>query len=129
MIVHGYIPTVLLMSTIVSLFNSICKRFDDVLLYVCRPQQSTSDMQFRFKARHSTSLCTLIFKEAMNHYLSNRGNVYSCMLDASKAFDLVHYGKLFRIVMSKQMPTGVIRLILDSYTIQLNPVILTNKVK
>ena len=72
-------------------------------------------MQFGFKARHSTSLCTLIFKEVVNHYMNNRGNVYSCILGASKAFDFVHYEKLFRISMSKQMPICVIGLILDSY--------------
>ena len=41
--------------------------------------------------------------------------MYSCLLDASTAFDLVHYGKLFRIHISKQIPKCVIRLILDSY--------------
>ena len=51
----------------------------------------------------------------MNHYVNNEGNVYSCLLDVSKAFDLFHYGKLFIILMSKQISKCVIRLILDSY--------------
>ena len=85
----------------ISLFNNICKLFDSVLLYLYRSQLSTFDMQFGFKARHSTSLCTLIFKEVV----INRGNVYtgSCLLDVSKLFDLVHYGKLFSISISKQI--------------------------
>ena len=37
------------------------------------------------------------------------------VLDASKAFDRVHYGKLFRILLSKKLPILIIRLILDSY--------------
>ena len=42
-------------------------------------------------------------------------NVYSCLLDASKAFDKVHYGKLFRILLDKKVPFCIIRLLLDSY--------------
>ena len=41
--------------------------------------------------------------------------MYSCLLDASKAFDSVHYGKLFRILLSKKIPILIIRWILDSY--------------
>ena len=38
--------------------------------------------------------------------------MYSCLLDASKAFDRVHYGKQFRILLCKKL---IIILILDSY--------------
>ena len=53
------------------MFHNIYKMFDNGLLYLYRPQLSTSDMKFGFKARHSTSLCTLIFKEVINHYINN----------------------------------------------------------
>ena len=57
-------------------------------------------------------MCTLIYKEIINQYnIHNGSDVYSCLLDASKAFDRVHCGKLFRILLSKI----IIRLILDSY--------------
>ena len=29
---------------------------------------------------------------------------YSCLLDASKAFDKVHYGKLFHILLNRKVP-------------------------
>ena len=41
--------------------------------------------------------------------------MYSCLLDASKAFHRVHYGKLFRILVFKKLPRLIIRLILDRY--------------
>ena len=47
-------------------------------------------------------MCSLVFHEIINHYLKNGSNVYSCLLDASKAFDKVHYGKLFRILLDKK---------------------------
>ena len=75
MINHGYTPDVLLKSTIVSipkevslsnsdnysgisLFNCICKLFDNVILLLYKSQLSPSEMQFGFKEKHSTSLCT-----------------------------------------------------------------------
>ena len=60
-------------------------------------------------------MCTLIYKETINQYINNGSDVYSCLLDTSKAFDRVHYGKLFGIVLSKNLPILIIRWILDSY--------------
>jgi len=40
------------------------------------------------------------------------------MLDASKAFDTVHFGKLFKLLMDRKLPAMVIRLLLDNYTRQ-----------
>ena len=47
--------------------------------------------------------------------LTMDSNVNSCLLDASKAFDKIHYGKLFTILLSKQAPVFIIRYLLDSY--------------
>ena len=115
MLVHGYTPDDLLKSSIISipkdntasltssdnykgisLFNSICKLFDNVILLLYGNELQSSDMQFGFKQGHSTTLCSLIYKEVVNHYLNGGSNVYSCLLDASQAFDRVHYGTLFR---------------------------------
>ena len=43
-------------------------------------------MQFGFK-NMSTTMCSLIYKEVIGHYLTNGSNVYSCLLDITKAFD------------------------------------------
>ena len=51
----------------------------------------------------------------VNYYLNGGSNVYSCLLDASKASDRVHYGTLFRLLLKKEIPKCIIRLILDSY--------------
>ena len=72
-------------------------------------------MQFGYKESHSTTLCTFIYKEVIDHYINNDSTVYSCFLDASKAFDRVHYGKLFRILLSKNIHKIVVRLYFDSY--------------
>ena len=71
-------------------------------------------LQFGYK-EDSTTLCMLIDKEVIDHYIINDRTVYSCCLDASKAFDRVHYGKLFSILLSKIIPKIVVRLYFDSY--------------
>ena len=38
------------------------------------------------------------------------------LLDASKAFDRVHFGGLFNLLVHRQLPAPVIRLLFDSYS-------------
>ena len=99
----------------ISLFNSLSKLFDHIILLKYSKQLQSSDMQFGYKESHSTTLCTLIYKEVIDHYINNDSTVYSCFLDASKAFDRVHYCKLFSILLSKNIPNIVVRLYFDSY--------------
>ena len=37
------------------------------------------------------------------------------MLDASKAFGRVHYGKLFKLLLHRKMPAVVVRFLIDNY--------------
>ena len=134
MLVHGYNAADLLSSTIISipkdargdmsrsdnyrgiaLFNSICKLFDIILMKKCSVVLCTSDQQFAFKANHSTTLCTGILMETATHFVNNNSCVYSCFLDASKAFDKVHYGKLFNLMHKRGVPSVIVRFILDGY--------------
>ena len=52
---------------------------------------------------------------ALKPCLAHCSSVYSCLLDASKAFDRIHYGKLFYILIDKKVPFCIIRLLLDNY--------------
>ena len=63
-------------------------------------------------------MCTLVYKEVISPNVNNNTSVYNCLLDASKAFDRVHMGKLFSILLNKDIPTIVVRLYFDSYSRQ-----------
>ena len=76
----------------------------------------TSDSQFAFNCKHSTIMCTAVLKEVASYYNSRKSDVCLCMLDASKAFDRVNYGKLFTLLRSIKLPALVIWLLLDMYT-------------
>ena len=47
----------------------------------------TTDNQFGFKKGHSIDHCIFTLKNIIQYYRSNTRLVYSCFLDASKAFD------------------------------------------
>ncbi len=59
-----------------------------------------------------------VAKETVQYYVNKRSSVYAGMLDGSKAFDEVRFGKLFKLLVDRKMPAILIRLLLDSYTKQ-----------
>ena len=124
MLTHGYYPKEQVKSTIISipkdksislskstnyrgisLFNSINKLFDYVIIDLCGDTLLTSEMQFGFKPKHSTTLCTTLLKEIINYYVRRNSNIYCCVLDASKAFDKIYFDKLFKTLISKKSPS------------------------
>ena len=102
----------------ISLFNGICKLFDYVIMHTCNDYLYTSDMQFGFKPQHSATMCSFVYHEIINNYMSNNSNVYSCILDAIKAFEKVNYGKLFHILLNRKVLFCIIRLLMASFEIQ-----------
>ena len=57
----------------------------------------SSRLQFGFKAKHSTAMCTMIVKEVISYYVNNGSQVACTFLDATKAFDRLEYCKLFSL--------------------------------
>ena len=53
--------------------------------------------------------------EIIHQYKTKGSNVNSCMLDTSKAFDRVHFGTLFRLLLKRNLPLGIVKLLLYSY--------------
>ena len=97
---------------------------DYVIIELFGGSLQTTDVQFAYKAKFSRTLCTMVYLETLHHHVINGSNVYSCFLDASKAFDGIHYGihygKLFTILLSKQVPAFIIRYLLYSYIRQMS---------
>ena len=81
---------------------------------ILKLRKSKDDGNVGFKSI-KTIMCSLAYYEVINHYLCNHSNVYSCLLDASKYFDRVHYGKLFNILLYNKVPFVIIRFLLDAY--------------
>jgi hypothetical protein len=135
MLKHGFAPVGFLNCTIIPIvknkrkslyksdnyrgvaLSSICgKLMDRTLLNKCQSEFETSDLQFGFKPGHSTTHCTFVVDEVVNYYLNRNTDVHAVLLDASKAFDRVHFGKLFKLLLKRNTCPSVVRVIMSLYT-------------
>jgi len=60
-------------------------------------------------------------KENVAHYVKNQNPVFYAFLDSTKAFDRVNYCKLFKLLVKRELPVLIIR-VLASYTNNLDRV-------
>ena len=84
----NYRPNIALASIVSNVLEKLI--YDPIAVYL-----NTCSNQFGFKAKHSTDMTIYALKEAVLKYRSLNSNVYSCFLDASKAFDRVNHYVLF----------------------------------
>ena len=99
----------------IALSSCINKLFDMFILRQYSDCFQTCDLQFAYKANHSTSLCTLMMKEITKYYMSNGSQVFCALLDASIAFDRVRLDKLIEMLRSRQTPAPVMRILLNTF--------------
>ena len=133
---HGFMPAALRDATIqpipkgskdpsvssnyrgIALASSLSKVLEWSILLSWSQFISTSELQFGFKSGFSTTLCTGIMKAVINRYLNRESKVYACLIDASKAFDLVDHSILFEKLLERNMPKPLVRLLLRWYKSQ-----------
>ena len=137
MLCHGHAPDHLLVTTIIpivkdkrksnhdsnnyrgiALSSILGKLIDIVIIKSQAAALSTSDMQFGFKEKCSTSQCTFVVKEVINYYVSGKSDIYCVMLDASKAFDRVNFVKLFTLLVNNNLCPTIARFLALLYTRQ-----------
>ena len=75
----------------------------------------TSKSQYAYKKGFSTTQCTFNIVETIKYYNYNASSVYLVLLDASKAFDRLHFGKLFTELCNRKVHPLIIRFLLVSY--------------
>ena len=135
--IHGIAPDDLLLGTMIPLIKnsreskqssdnyraltigtSLSKLLDTVILNRETEALGTSDLQFGFKEKSSTTMCTFMVLETIAYYKSKGSRVHMVLLDASKAFDRVNYIKLFDKLIGRGMCPLTVRLLLSMYTKQ-----------
>ena len=136
-IVHAHVSSFLLISTMVPLLKDklgditssnnyrsialsslVLKIFDLVLLSTFSEFLQLDDLQFSYQADVSTSMCTWLAVESVSHFLRNGNEVYTCLMDMSKAFDTVKHSQLFKKLLQQGLPAVIVRYILVSYMYQ-----------
>jgi len=135
MLIHGVAPDDMCSSTIISIFKGkhanvtdssnyrgialssiFGKVFDLIFLDKYIDCLCTSELQFGFKAGHSTDMCSMVLKETLAYYVVDGGSTFCTFLDATKAFDRIDYCKLFRELLRRDLPALYVRLLCNLYT-------------
>ncbi len=101
----------------IALTSCITKVYDIIIINKYHNHLDTSSLQFSVKTNHSTMMCNLTLKIIVTYYINTGSKVYPCFLDTSKAFDRIHYVKLFTILIDRKMPSVKVRSMLDMYLI------------
>ena len=102
----------------IALSSIFGKIVDNIILKSNSEVFKCCDLQFGFRSNHSTSQCTFVLKEIIQYYTNNNSNAYCMLLDASKAFDHVHYIKLFKLLTERGICPVIARSLLNLYTNQ-----------
>jgi len=135
MLIHGVAPDDMYSSTIIpipigkhanvtdssnyrgiALSSIFGKVFDLIFLDKYIDCLCTSELQFGFKAGHSTDMCSMVLKETLAYYVVDGGSTFCTFLDATKAFDRIDYCKLFRELLRRDLPALYVRLLCNLYT-------------
>ena len=74
--------------------------------------------QFAYQQGCSTTMCSWLALETISYFMRNNSEVFVCLMDMTKAFDLVRHSLLFRKLLEKGLPAIVIRILFFMYTVQ-----------
>ena len=76
------------------------------------------DQQFGFKSKHSTDFCIITVKSVFKYHTQQHSPVFTCFLDASKAFDTINQFKLFPKSLNCKTPRAIVKILLFWYSKQ-----------
>ena len=132
--IHAHVSSELLISTMVPLIKDklgditssnnyrsiaissvVLKIFDICIISLFSDHLNLDDLQFSYQSGVSTSMCTWVAVETISYFLRNGNEVYTCLMDMSKAFDCVQHSHLFHKLLEQGMPAIVVRYILITY--------------
>ena len=99
----------------ISISPIITKIFEHVLKLTFCDYLVTSQHQYGFKQKRSTTHALFCLRQTVSYYINNGSRVFCSFLDASKAFDrLVHSG-LYIKLMARNIPKAFLDIIISWY--------------
>ena len=93
----------------------ILKVFEKVVLLLWGHLLSSDSLQFGFKAGTSTTQCTWMVSEVVQHLLRSGTNPIVTVLDCTKAFDLCKFSLLFQRLLDSGLPPILVRCLMMMY--------------
>ena len=134
---HGFVPDLILVCTLLPLAkdslgdltasdnyraiaacSQVLKLLDIVILILEGEKLGCDQLQFGFEPKSSTTMCSWLATSVIEHYNKQGRVVYSCFMDLSKAFDMVEWVELFRVLKAKKVSPVFLRVLLQVYSNQ-----------
>ena len=79
-------------------------------------QLGTSEIQFGYKTKNSTIMCSTTLTKTIEYYVSRKTPVYVLLIDVSKAFDHVSHINLYNTLNVHGVCPLIIRVLYNMYT-------------
>ena len=133
-LVHGHVTYFLLLATLapiikdklgsisssknyrsIAISSLVLKLLDWIILILYGEALGLDSLQFAYQPGCSTTMCTWTVVETIDYFLRNGGEVFSCMMDMTKAFDLVKHSLLFSKLLDNRLPLIFLRLLMFVY--------------
>ena len=97
------------------LSSIVSKIFEIIILSRIECYLLTNANQFGFKRNHGTDMCIYTLKEIINMYTSLKSCVFTCLLDAIKAFDRFNHSLLFEKLAKRGIPEYILKILIYWY--------------
>ena len=134
---HGEVPDVILVCTLLPLVKDnlgditqsdnyraiasgcqVLKLLDIVILILEGEKLRCDQLQFGFQPKASTTMCSWMVTSVIDQYNRQGSVVYGCAMDLSKAFDMVEWLELFKVLEARKVSPVFLRVLLCVYTNQ-----------
>ena len=93
----------------------LLKLLDIVILILEGDKLGFDPMQFAYQPKASTTMCSWTATAVIEHFNRNGTAVFGAAMDMSKAFDLVEWSELFKILLERKVQPIYLRLMLYIY--------------
>jgi hypothetical protein len=100
----------------ISISVLLSQLFEKALLMKFQEYLCTDDLQFGFKAGHSTSHAIFTLKSVVDYFLNHGSGLYVTLMDCSKAFDKISHEGLFSKLMEREVPLCFLLIIVYWYS-------------
>ena len=99
----------------IAISSLVMKIFDWVIILPFSKHLKFDDLQFGYQTNVSTPMCTWTAVETISHFLRNGSDVFTCLMDMRKAFDMVKHSVLFNKLLKQGLPFIIVRFTLVTY--------------
>ena len=99
----------------IAMSSLILKLLDWVILLLFGESLGVDQLQFAYQPGASTTMCTWTAVETISYFLRNGSEVFTCLMDMTKAFDLVRHSTMFQKLISAGLSLIFVRLLIFIY--------------